>query len=156
MRKRRLLLLSIFCISILSACSLRSDAADLYKQENPLQVEIAMPDSIAAQETFTMQAVLTEPTASIEEANFVHFEVWKHDHSIHLPMEEATFLGKGVYEMDFQLEEEGLYYLEVHAGNNGSIVSPRQQFIVGKLSEAELNTLKEGPVKEQESSEKHH
>lgn len=156
MKNKRLLLLCILCISILSACSLRDDAADLYRQENPLQVKIAMPESVDRNENFTVEAVLTESAASIEEANFVHFEIWKQDHSIHFPMEEATFIDKGRYEMEFQLEEDGLYYLEVHAGNNGSIVSPRQQFIVGELSEAELNALKEGSVKEQESSDSHH
>ena len=156
MKVKRLLLLCIVGISILSACSVRSDAADLYKQENPLQVKIAMPSSIEADEPVTVKAVLSESATPIEKANFVHFEIWKQDHSIHRPMKEATFIEKGIYEMEFQLEEDGLYYFEVHAGNNGSIVSPRQQFVVGELSEAELNALKEGPVKEQESSGNHH
>lgn len=46
--------------------------------------------------------------------------------------------------------------MDAHAGNGGSIASPRKQFIGDELSKEELEVLKEGSVKEQGLSSKHH
>lgn len=156
MKRKYLLVLFIGGMLLLSACSLRNDAADLYKKENALQVKVAVPDVIAADEPFKVQAILSRDDVKLEKADFVHFEILKHDGSFRLPMEEALFIKEGLYEMELYLEEDGLYYLDVHAGFKGSIVNPRQQFIVGELSEAELDALKKGTVADQEMPSKHH
>lgn len=151
------MLILIICAGLLlCACTVRSDAADLYKKESPIQVKVVMPEVIPTDKGVTVQAVLTQDKQKIEKADFVHFEIWKQDGSVRFPMEEAVELGGGVYQMEIQFEKNGLYYLDVHTGNNGAVSSPRQQFIVGEPSEAELEELKEGPVKEDGSSGHHH
>lgn len=157
MRKKiSLLALWIICVFALSACSLRSDAADLYKKESPLQIEVDLPDSLTAGTEVTLAAVLRQDGKVVEQAAFVHFEVWKQDGSVRYPMEEAIEIGNGVYEMPFQFESEGLYYLEVHAGNKDSIISPQHRFIVGELSADEKDSLKQGPSPAEETPEQHH
>jgi len=156
MKRDYLVILSICCMSVLSACSLRDDAAESYKQENPLQVQLSMPEAISADEPIEVEAVLSGVDEKADKADFVHFEILKQDGSVRLPMEEANVMENGAYEMEFVLEEDGLYYLDVHAGKNGSIISPRRQFIVGELSDEDLEALKEGGVAEQEPSGKHH
>lgn len=156
MKNIDLLMLLVILALFLGACSVSSDAADLYKKETPLQIEVVIPELIPKGESITLQAVLTQVEQKVENADFVHFRVWKQDGSIRYPMEEAEELGNGVYQMDFRFEKDGLYFLEVHAGNNGAISSPRQQFVVGELSKTEMEKLKEGPVKEEEPSEHHH
>lgn len=156
MKKKYVCVLIIGGMLFLSACSLRSDAADLYKKENPLEVDITVPDVISTDEPFIVQAVLSRADVKIESADFVHFEILKQDGSFRLPMEEATSIKDGLYEMELYLEEDGLYYLDVHAGFKGSIVNPRQQFIVGELTESELEALKNGTVADQELPSKHH
>lgn len=155
MKKKWLVLLSV-CLFVLSACSVRSDAADMYKQENPLHVKIVMPGSISSDEEITAKVRLTAAGDPLGRADFVHYEIQKQDGSIRLPMEEAEFVEDGIYELQFHVEEEGLYYLDIHAGNAGSIANPRRQFIVGELSAEELEALKEGPVQEQNTSGQHH
>ncbi|CEG21258.1 hypothetical protein BN1080_00164 [Planococcus massiliensis] len=156
MKSIRLLLLLFSSLCILSACSASEDAADLYKKEKPLQVEVDMPESLSAETKQTVKAILKQDGKPVEDARFVHFEIWKQDHSVHYPMEEAEEAENGVYQMDVRFKEEGLYYLEVHAGNEGSLISPVRQFIVGELSEQEMESLKQGVPTQQEVRGHHH
>ena len=156
MRKTGLLCCSILLAAVLSACSVQSDAANLYKQETPLQVELNLPESISPNTDVVLEAALKQEGKKVEQAAFVHFEIWKKDGSVHYPMEEATAAGNGVYQMGFNFKNEGLYYIEVHAGNNGSIVNPQYQFIVGNLSDDELKSLKQRPAKKEGTSDHHH
>ena len=156
MRKVNVLLLILTSTLLLCACSVRSDASELYKQETPLKVEINMPESIDADREITVQAILTQEGKKLERANFVHFEFWKKDGSVRYPMKEAQEVGEGVYQIAVNFKSEGLYYLEVHAGNNRSLINPRQQFIVGDLSEIELDALKQGMKKDEGMHNHHH
>lgn len=141
---------------LLGACSVRSDAAELYKKETPVQIGIEMPTTIKEGEHVKVQAVLTQGERKLEKADFVHFEVLKQDGSSLYPMEEALDLGDGVYQMEFYFNKEGLYYLDVHAGNNGAISSPRHQFIVGSPTDLEMEKLVDDPVKDKGPSGHHH
>ncbi|GKW46083.1 FixH family protein [Planococcus sp. NCCP-2050] len=156
MKSIRLLLLLFSSLCILSACSASEDAGDLYKKEKPLQVEVDMPESLSAETTQTVKAILKQDGKPVEDAGFVHFEIWKQDYSVRYPMEEAAEAGNGVYQMDVRFKEDGLYYLEVHAGNEGSLISPVRQFIVGELSEQEMESLKQGAPTQQEVPGHHH
>lgn len=149
-------LVAAVAILLLSACSVRGDAADLYKQEAPLQIVAELPEEITPGETVRFQAELTQNGEPVNEANFVHFEVRKQNGSIPYPMKEAQALGDGVYEMEASFKSNGLYFLEVHAGSGESISNPHYQFIVGDLSESELDSLKEGPEPDSGSSGHHH
>lgn len=149
-------LLTVAAVLLLSACSLSEDAANLYKQEVPLQIEAEVPEEVASGETVTFEAKLTQNGEPVDQANFVHFEVRKQDGSIAYPMEEAQAAGGGVYKMETRFKSDGLYLLEVHAGSGDAISNPHYQFIVGELSESELQSLKEGPAPDVESSGDHH
>lgn len=149
-------LLAVLALVLLSACSVRSDAADLYKQEAPVHIAVDIPEKVAAGETFTIQAELTQNGEPVDEANFVHFEIRKQDGSIPYPMKEAQAAGNGVYEMQANFRSDGLYFLEVHAGSGDAISNPHYQFIVGELSESELDSLKQGPAPDAGNSGHHH
>ena len=149
-------LMAFGAMMLLSACSLSDDAANLYKQEVPLQIEAEVPTDIATGETVTLEARLTRNEEPVDEANFVHFEVRKQDGSIPYPMKDVQSVGNGVYEMQVNLRSDGLYFFEVHAGSGDAISNPHYQFIVGELSESELQSLKEGPAPDAGSSGDHH
>ena len=71
-------------------------------------------------------------------------------------MEEANNLGNGTYSISKDFDSEGLYFVKVHAGNKGSIIMPRKQFVVGELSESDLDFLRKGAQSEIEVHEHHH
>jgi hypothetical protein len=156
MKKVSLLVWFSMVLLLLSGCALRGDAADLYKKEMPLQVEVNVPQEINAGERVAMEATLKQGKEWVEKADYVHFEVLNQDGSVYYPMEEANEKANGVYSLSVEFEKDGLYYLEVHAGNNGSLVSPQHQFIVGELSDKELESLKQGPSPENEGDGQHH
>lgn len=141
---------------LLSGCALRGDAADLYKKETPLQVEVNVPEEIAAGSEVPLEATLKQNGELVKQADYVHFEVLNQDGSVHQPMEEAIETGDGVYSLPVEFVKDGLYSFVVHAGNNGSLVSPQHQFIVGELSDTEAENLKEGTPPEKEGSGSHH
>lgn len=147
----------IFIFSLLlSACSLEKDVTNLYKEETPLEAEIIIQASFSANTQETIKAVLTQGGKMVENADFVHFEIWKQDGSLKYSMEQAVEEGNGTYTLSKNFDSNGLYYIKVHASNDGSIIMPQKQFIVGKLSESELKFLQKGMHKQEESHEHHH
>lgn len=147
----------IFILSLLlSACSLKQDVTNLYKQETPLESEIIIPESISANKQETIKVILTQDGKKVEGADYVHFEIWKQDGSVKFDMEQAKEEGNGTYSLSKNFDSEGLYYIKVHASNDGSIIMPQKQFVVGELSESEMKFLQKGKPKQQESHKNHH
>ncbi|MGM7722977.1 FixH family protein [Metabacillus sp. Hm71] len=141
---------------MLSACSLKEDVALLYKQETPLESEIIIPTSFSDNEKEIIKVILTQEGKRVNDPDFVHFEIWKQDGSVHYSMEEAKELGNGTYSISKDFDSEGLYFVKVHASQNGSMIMPQKQFIVGELSKSELEYLQKGAQKQNAPHEHHH
>jgi YtkA-like len=147
----------IFIFSLLlSACSLEPDVANLYKKEKPLESEIIIPESFSENKQETIKVVLTQDGKKVEGADFVHFEIWKQDGTLKYNMEQAEEAGNGTYRLSKEFDSDGLYYIKVHASNDGSIIMPQKQFIVGDLSKSELEFLQKDVQKQNEHHEHHH
>lgn len=156
MKKYRWIFFIFTSSLLLSACSLKQDVANLYKQETPLESEIIIPTSFSANKRETVKVILTQGSKKVNDPDYVHFEIWKQDGSVNYPMEQAEEVGNGMYRLSKDFNSEGLYYIKVHASNDGSIIMPQKQFIVGELSEKELEFLQEGLHKQEASHEHHH
>jgi YtkA-like len=150
-------LFSIFMLSafLLSACSLDENVADLYKQESPLEADIIIPEHFSEEVSELIQVQLTQNGDNVENPDFVHFEIWKQDGSLNYGMEEAESLGDGTFALSKPFDQDGLYYVKVHASSAGSTIVPTKQFIVGELSESDLEALNNG-VKQEEHTGGHH
>ncbi|WP_254179063.1 FixH family protein [Cytobacillus oceanisediminis] len=145
----------ILLLSFLSACSLNENAAELYKQETPLKLEIQTPDTFTAGEQETVKATLTQDGKPADHTDFVHFEIWKQDGTVYYGMEEADNEGGGVYSISKDFDKDGLYFVKVHAQQGGSLIMPQKQFIVGELSKSDVEFLQKGTGK-QEAGQGHH
>lgn len=156
MKKNICIFLIFIFILLLSACSLEKDAANQYKEETPLESEIIIPESFTANKQETIKVVLTQGGKRVRSADYVHFEIWKQDGSLKYSMEQAEAEGNGTYSLSKNFDSDGLYYIKVHASNDGSIIMPQKQFIVGKLSKSDLKILQKGMHKQEESHEHHH
>ncbi|RIW34751.1 hypothetical protein D3H55_08870 [Bacillus salacetis] len=155
--KKTPLLISLMLVGfLLNACSLRDDAAELYHLEQPLKAEINIPSEFSASEEESIEAVLTQNGKKVENPDFVHFEIWKQDGSLHYPMEEAEVLGNGIYRVSKEFNQDGLYFVKVHASSEDSLIIPQKQFIVGELTESELEFLQEGTRPDTPAEEHHH
>jgi hypothetical protein len=141
---------------LLGGCSLDENTEELYKIEQPLQAEIILPDSFAAGEDVQVRAVLTQNGKKVAGADYVHFEIWKRDGTVHFAMEEAADEGEGVYQLAKKFEQDGVYTIKVHASSAGSLIMPQKRFVVGELTEAELEELMKEGEAPSGSHEGHH
>ncbi|PFA66732.1 hypothetical protein CN378_13490 [Bacillus sp. AFS015802] len=144
----------LFLCTLLGACAPKEDAAELYHQESPLQADITMPDDFSGNDPIKIE--LTQDNKTVEDADFVHVEIWKGDGSFHDGMEEAENAGKGIYTFKKDLSKDGLYYIKVHAGNNGSTIMPTLPFAVGELSKADVEALNDQAPAESGDHSQHH
>jgi hypothetical protein len=145
--------LILICM-MLGACSPKEDAAELYRQESPLQADITMPEEFSGSEP--IKIALTQNSQSVDDADFVHVEIWKGDGSFHDQMEEADNAGDGNYTFSKKLTEDGLYYIKVHAANNGSTIMPTLPFAVGELSKADVEALNAQTPDDSGNHDSHH
>ncbi|WP_061809142.1 FixH family protein [Rossellomorea vietnamensis] len=144
----------LFLCTLLGACAPKEDATELYHQESPLQADITMPDDFSGNDPIKIE--LTQDNKTVEDADFVHVEIWKGDGSFHDGMEEAENAGKGMYTFKKDLSKDGLYYIKVHAGNNGSTIMPTPPFAVGELSKADVDALNDHAPAESGNHSQHH
>lgn len=125
----------------LTACSLDEEAASLYKQESVLDIDVILPEDLSLQKPMLFQAILRQDGKMVDNAEDVIFEIWKNDNPSQVDKIKATNDGNGVYSAEKAIDEDGLYYVKVQASANGSRVMPTKQFVVGKLSEEDKNSL---------------
>lgn len=156
MKKVKSVLLICMIGLLLSACSVKQDAANLYKKETPLEAAMEIPQSIKTNDITTIKVLLTQNGEKVVNADYVHFEIWKQDGSIQRNMEAAIEEGNGVYSIQKRIESNGLYFVRVHASNENSIIMPQQQFIVGNLTDSELEYLQKDIIIQEESHQHHH
>ena len=140
--------------TLLGACAPKDDAAELYHQESPLHADITIPDDFSGSEAIKVE--LTQNEKKVPDADYVHVEIWKGDGSFHDEMEEAENAGAGVYTFHKNLSEDGLYYIKVHAANNGSTIMPTLPFAVGELSKADVEALNGQAPSESGDHSQHH
>ncbi|KOR82421.1 FixH family protein [Paenibacillus solani] len=154
--KSRIVLTVLLAALLLSACTASPDAANRYEKEIPLIAEVNIPETLSIHQPETIEITLTQDGQRVPDADFVHYELWSNDGSLRDPMTDAVEVGDGVYTVTKTFDKEGLYFIKLHSGNNGSIIIPQKPFAVGKLSEDELAYLQAGTPTFQEGTAEHH
>lgn len=156
MRKELSYTIAALFVMFLTACSNEQDVVTLYKQENPIHMEMDIPEKFNENQQETIKVKLTQAGEPVEDADYVHFEIWNQEGTVHYAMEQATEEKNGIYSLSKEFQEEGLYFLQVHASNDGSIVMPQMQFVVGKLTENDVEFLESNAKPQSGGHEGHH
>jgi hypothetical protein len=141
---------------LLGGCSLKKDAAELYLKEQPLHVEVVLPESITSEEPVPIKVILTQDGKKVEEVDSVEFEMWKHDDAIQATVEQPDKLEEGIYGINKTFDRDGLYYIKIHASKGDAIIMPQVQVVVGELSKSELEYLQKNVREKEEIHEHHH
>ncbi|MBM7602850.1 hypothetical protein JOC75_000820 [Metabacillus crassostreae] len=155
MRNKTFYLLPILLLFLI-ACSNQKDVVKLYPQESPINIDILLPETITVNENTNFKVQLTQAGQALENPDFVHFEIWNQEGTDYHSMEEAVEEGNGIYSLSKALEQEGLYFIKVHASSNGSIIIPQKQFVVGSLTEKDEEFLLKGAKPDVEGHDFHH
>lgn len=146
-------ILLLLTIILLSACS--DASATFYKQESPLEIQMEIP-TIVKNQASTIQLTLMQDGKKVTNASFVHLEVIKQDGNMNYGMSEMTNEGNGIYSKEITLSNDGLYFINIHAENNQSIITPSQQVIVGQLTENDIVFLHKTTPSVETNHEGHH
>ncbi len=156
MRKGISYSIAVLFVIFLAACADEENVTSLYEQETPIQIEVTIPEKFADNQLEIMKAKLTQAGEPVEGADYVHFEIWNQAGTVHYEMEQASEEGNGIYSLSKDFNEEGLYFVQVHASNDGSIIMPKKQFVVGKLTESDKEFLEQDTQPQSGGHEGHH
>lgn len=129
---------------ILAGCNSSSSANELYVQEQPLQVDFI---SSGEYEKIGKQKIIfdiRQGDKQAEDLQFVHLSVWNEQKSLNLSMSEVQKEQNGQYSLNINFPSEGLYYAQIHTGNEDQVITPTKRLIVGDLSDADIATLQSG------------
>lgn len=152
---KQLLAVVLFGV-LLTACSVDENAADLYKKEPVLDIDIVLPEPIVQNEPLTYKAVLQQDGKMVEDAQDVQFTFWKNAAPDQREQVTARNEGNGIYSAEKTLEGDGLYFVKVQATANGSTVMPTKQFGVGELTEEEKAALQNQDEHQHHGHDAHH
>ncbi|MFD2629979.1 FixH family protein [Oceanobacillus kapialis] len=141
---------------MLGGCSLNANVESLYKEETHLQAAIQIPENFTDNHEESIVITLEQDGETVEDPSFVHAEIWKQDGSLSYPMEEVEQGADGEFYVKKAFDEDGLYSIKVHAAQGDSEITPQKQFIVGELSDEELEILQEDAPAQEAEHEHHH
>ncbi|AZK48121.1 FixH family protein [Paenibacillus lentus] len=136
--------LLVLMIAILAGCSSSNSQTGLLN-EVPEIIEVQIqsdPEELKLGESVTIQAKVTQGGEEVTDAKSVIFEVWYSGDEEH-KMLEGTHVGNGVYGIERTFDKDGVYNVIAHVTARDMHNMPRKQFIVGTVSEEEIERAKE-------------
>ena len=123
---------------LLAACGEPAAVSSSHtEQVEMIDVTFLTPVEIPVGEA-TLAVALTQQDDIVEDADSVVFEVWESGNSTASQHIEATYAEDGIYEATYTFEADGVYYMFAHTTARGLHVMPKQQMIVGEVSEQML------------------
>lgn len=117
-------------ILFLYACS-NDGGAQLEKNE-PLHVELTVPETADVDETFEMAAYVTQGDEEVNDADEVVFEVWEEGNREDGQMIEADDPVDGLYRSDISFGHDGNFHIQVHVTARGLHIMPQKEVIIGE------------------------
>ncbi|RPK12900.1 FixH family protein [Priestia endophytica] len=146
--------LSFVIILLLSACSVDSDAAKLYRQSEKMKAVIVIPKTVNPNEKVGLKVEVTKKNKKVEELESMNIEIWKKGNEENKKVIEGKRTAKGTYEVVNTFSEDGIYYVKADVRTKDLHIMPTKQMVVGELSEEEAKSLE--PEKEKENNHHSH
>ncbi|KAB2496108.1 hypothetical protein A3863_10640 [Priestia endophytica] len=154
MKKIFYLFSSFVIILLLSACSVDSDAAKLYRQSEKMKAVIVIPKTVNPNEEVDLKVEVTKEDKKVEKLESMNIEIWKKGNEENKKVIEGKRTAKGTYEVVNTFSEDGIYYVKADVRTKDLHIMPTKQMIVGELSEEEAKSLE--PEKEKEDNHHSH
>ncbi|MCM3536950.1 FixH family protein [Priestia endophytica] len=154
MKKFFYLFSSFVIILLLSACSVDSDAAKLYRKSEKMKAVIVIPKTVNPNEEVDLKVEVTKEDKKVEKLESMNIEIWKKGNEENKKVIEGKRTAKGTYEVVNTFSEDGIYYVKAEVRTKDLHIMPTKQMIVGELSEEEAKSLE--PEKEKEDNHHSH
>ena len=126
----------------------------LSKKENVLKIEMMLPEEIATGEAVEIKALMSQVDGEEPMLENIEFIIWKNGESDQADRFQPKNQGNGLYTVNTIVKEEGLHFVKVEANTVDSKVMPTKQFVVGSLSEEDIESFPQ--QSEHQNREGHH
>ncbi|PLR67553.1 FixH family protein [Bacillus sp. UMB0893] len=146
----------LFSIFILTACAANTDQAAENETPKVVEVDIQLPDSLTLNQENIFRAEVTQGNEAVEDADEVVFEIWKADEKEKVEKIEAVHEKNGIYSAAKSFIEDGVYFIQTHVTARDMHVMPKQQFVIGEVSEEEIKAAEEAAEQEKGNTGQHH
>lgn len=145
-------------VIILLILCLTGCAANEKETPEIVEADIQLPETLTSNQEITFKVKLTQGNDSVEDADDVMFEIWKANEKEKAVLIEAPHDKNGIYKARSSFKADGVYFIQTHVTARDMHVMPKQQFVVGNVTEDELKAAEEAVEKEKsaEISGKHH
>jgi hypothetical protein len=134
---KKILIALILFGGIVAGCSNEKENTQQNEDKPSLEfveVSIQTPEQINLNEEIHIQAVVTQGTDLVDDANEVKFELWKVGQEEHEKI-EAQNDGKGVYSIKKTFSDNGQYAVIAHVTARSMHSMPKKEFTVGTPEE---------------------
>ncbi|NGP46111.1 hypothetical protein G4V62_14545 [Bacillaceae bacterium SIJ1] len=105
-----------------------------------IEVELDAPDEAAVNTAVETKAAIIEEGEPVAEADVssVRFEFWKAGDRENSWKEDGEVVEEGTYTAEATFEADGLYYVQSHVTARGTHVMPKDQIVVGEMTEEDI------------------
>jgi len=101
----------------------------------PIEVDLQLDK---AKNEIQVSALVTHEDVPIEHANEVAFEIWEHGNEDYHFLEKATHEGEGLYSLNWQFENDGVYYVYYHVTACDMHRMEKEQVVIGEVNVDEI------------------
>lgn len=125
----------VFLLIGLVACSQEEAPDEQQVEVHPLEVSLQVPTNGEVGEEIKIVAEVTYGEEKVVDADEVLFEVWKEGEKEESKKEHGQHTTNGVYELTYQFNEEGIYFVQSHVTAKGQHNMPKKQIVIGNPKE---------------------
>ncbi|RBW69651.1 FixH family protein [Bacillus taeanensis] len=142
------ILILVFSIAALVLSGCGNDDTQNQAENNeqlPQLIEVNLsvnPENPQPNEEVTLQAVVTQGSEKVDDADEVAFEVWKDGEEEHEKI-EGNHQGGGLYSITKTFKEAGVYYVVSHVTARDMHNMPKKEFVVGNIEKPQETTDEE-------------
>jgi hypothetical protein len=147
LNKLFLSIVMVITLLLASACTANTESTP-----EQIDVDILLPERISLNQESVLKVQVSQGKEKVEDAEDVQFEIWKANSKEDSELIHAQHGKGGIYHVKKTFREDGIYYVQTHVAARGLHVMPKKQFVVGKVSEEDLNSL----IKESQNPEPSH
>ncbi|QOS97261.1 FixH family protein [Brevibacterium sp. JNUCC-42] len=152
MNKLFISIVMVPALLLASACTASTDQSSTQNTTPKLvEVDILIPEEISLNEESVLKVQLTQGKENVEDAEDIQFEIWNSNRKEASELIKAQHEKGGIYSVKKTFKENGIYYVQTHVMARGLHVMPKKQFVVGNVSEEELNSIKEESQNQEQS-----
>ncbi|MDQ0270479.1 FixH family protein [Cytobacillus purgationiresistens] len=155
MKKLQKTIILLFVLFLISGCATNLKEKD-QDQLDRIDAEIMVPEKIQLNEQVSLAAEVKQGDEVVEEVDEFQFEIQRVGGEGDNELINVSQADNGIYQIKKVFSEAGVYTVQTHVTAMGQHVMPKKRFVVGNLTEEEINEFLEKSQTEEDTSGGNH